>query len=250
MQPKTAGEPEMGSQSPARSEPKLIIKPKSPAETKSRQEAAQQVLLAFDDLPRARLLCFFDSEDCWAFKDEITGLGKANRGISGPITKSSNFQGWPWEVIERIYPSYASSDNEAVFDFVTYLHDSSCEDPVGMTMTFAHELQHFVQWGTMRGAFEANDGFRARRLEAGAGFDSHELPIEKDARIVAKRIAIRIHGREAVDHYIARNIANPVNDGDSRNWRFIDGLDVSKPYDVEVETTLFGDKLERPVKAD
>jgi hypothetical protein len=141
-------------------------------------------------------------------------------------------------------------DNNRTFDFVIYLHDSTCEDPVAMTMTFAHELQHFVQWGTMLAVFQANERLRAQRLKSGDGFDSHELPIETDARIVAKRIAIRIHGREAPDHYIARNIASPVNDGDRRNWRFIDGLDVSKPYDLDIETELFGYKLERAVKAD
>ena len=55
------------------------------------------------------------------------------------------------------------------------------DDPVAMTMTFAHELQHFVQCGTMRAVFEANEAFRALRLKSGDGFDSHELPIEKDA---------------------------------------------------------------------
>src|ERR1700723_609232 len=241
MQLKQNTEPKLESQSSAPCEPKLIIKPKDAPETERRQKAARQVLLALGELPPARLLCFFDSQDCWAFKDETMGFGKANRGLSGPIKKPTDLQNWPWDVIECVFPSLY--DNTAAFDFVIYLHDSTCEDPIAMTMPFAHELQHFVQWGTMRAVFQANEKFRGRRLESGTGFDSHEMPIEKDARIVAKRIAIRIHGREAVDSYIARNIANPVNDGDSRNWIFIEGLDVSKPYDVEVETKLFGDKL-------
>jgi hypothetical protein len=237
-------EPKMESQLSARGASSVIVKPKNILETKRRQDAAGQVLLAFGDLPRARLLCFFDSEDCWAFKDEIIGFGKANRGMSVPISKPSSLRGWPDEIISIIYPSWSLHDNNRAFDFVTYLHDSTCEDSVALTMTFAHELQHFIQWGTMLAVFQANEAFRARRLKSGDGFDSHELPIEKDTRIVAKRVAIRIHGREAVDQYIARNIANPVNDGDRRNWTFIDGLDVSKPYDLEVETKLFGDKLE------
>ena len=243
-QPKRSTKPKMESQLSARGLPSVVVKPKNTSESKRRQDAAGQVLLAFGDLPRGRLLCFFDSEDCGAFKDEIIGFGKANRGVSVPISKPSSLRGWPDEIVSIIYPSWSLDDKNRTFDFVTYLHDSTCEDPVAMTMTFAHELQHFVQCGTMRAVFEANEAFRALRLKSGDGFDSHELPIEKDARIVAKRIAIRILGRKAVDQYIARNIANPVNDGDRRNWSFISGLDVSKPYDLEVETKLFGQELE------
>jgi hypothetical protein len=221
----------------------VIVRPKGASETRRREEAAHQVLSAFGALPAGRLLCYFDEQDCWAFKDGTLGLGKANRGLSGPVTKPTDFQGWPWEVVSCIYTSLSVDDSQAAFDFVTYLHDSSCEDPVGLTMTFAHELQHFIQWATMPTVWEANARFVKRRLESVAGFDSHELPVEKDARIVAKRIAIRIHGREAVDRCIEKNIANPMDDLDQRNWLFVKGLDVAKPFDVELETVLFGNDL-------
>jgi len=221
----------------------VIVRPKSSSETRRREEAAHQVLSAFGALPLGRLLCYFDDQDCWAFKDEHIGFGKANRGLSGPVTKSTNFQDWPMDIVMAIYPSYSLDDNEPAFDFVTYLHDSSCDDPIGMTMTFTHELQHFVQYSTMPAVWKANERFKKRRLESDTGFDSHELPIEKEARIVAKRIAIRIHGLDAVNRYIARSIENAVDDLDRRNWCFIQNLDVSKPYDVEVETILFDNEL-------
>jgi hypothetical protein len=134
-------------------------------------------------------------------------------------------------------------DNEPAFDFVTYLHNSSCEDPVGMTMTFAHELRHFIQWATMPKTWKANQRFKKRLLECITGFESHDLPIELDARIEAKRIAIRIHGREAVNRYIEKNIASPINDLDRRNWVLVESLDVAKPYDPETETELFDIEL-------
>jgi hypothetical protein len=215
---------------------------------RQREAAARAVLSAFGDLPTNRLLCFFDDQDCSALKDESSGFGKANRGVSGPISNPSALRGWPDDAISSIYPSFSLDDNNRAFDFVTYLHDSSCEDPVAMTMTFAHELRHFVQWARMPKVWKANERFRDWLRNFDTGFDSHELPIEKDARIIAKQIAIRIHGREAVDHYVAESIANPVDDLDRRNWRFVYGIDVTKPYDVEIETMLFDDNLKsRPL---
>lgn len=232
-------------------EPTIIALPRNTFEGTRREAAAREVLLVFGQKPSVRLLCFFDDQDCWVFKDESLGLGKANRGISRVVTKFADFIGWPLEVINCVYPTFSLGESKPAFDFVTYLHNSSCEDPVGMTMTFAHELQHFVQWATMPAVWNANERFKDVRSEWGAGFDSHEFPIEKEARIVAKRFAIRIHGREAVDRYIGENIAHPVNDLDRRNWRFIEGLDVSKPYDLELETALFDDELKdrpRPIQ--
>ena len=179
-------------------QPAIIAMPQGTPEGARREEAARQVVLAFGPLPPSRLLCFFDEQDCWAFKDENIGFGKANRGLSGPVTSPADLEGWPFDVTERLFPAAAGNENESAYDFVTYLHNSSCENPVGMTMTFAHELRHFVQWATMPAVWKANERFKSRRLDRGVGFDSHELPIEKDARIVSKQIAIRIHGREAV----------------------------------------------------
>lgn len=218
----------------------VIVRSKDASETERRKEAARQCLVTFGVLPAGRLLCYFDNVDWWAFKDERIGFGKANRGLSGLVTKSTNFQDWPIYVVMSIYPLCSE---EPAFDFVTYLHDSSCNDPVGMAMTFTHELQHFVQYSTMPAVWKANERFKKRRMESDTGFDSHELPIEKEARIVAKRIAVRIHGLDAVNRYITKSIENAVDDLDRRNWSFIQNLDVSKPYDVELDTLSFDSEL-------
>lgn len=110
-------------------------------------------------------------------------------------------------------------------------------------MTFAHELRHFIQWVSMPKVWKANQQFKKRLLECNTGFESHDLPVEKDARIEAKRIAIRIHGRKAVNRYIEKSIANPIDDLDCRNWLLVQSLDVAKPYDAETETVLFNIEL-------
>ena len=43
-----------------------------------------------------------------------------------------------------------------IFDELIYLHGSTCASEVGLTMTFAHELQHFVQHGNMLTLWAAN----------------------------------------------------------------------------------------------
>src|ERR1700678_94070 len=212
----------------------------------ARAAAARTVLAVFPGLPTTpRLLCFFDDEDWPLFKDEGFGLGKANRGLSAAVKKCSTWpwRDWPPHVVEKFYAAYPSDDREPKFDFVTYLHNSSCEIPVGLTMTYTHELQHFVQYTNMQGVWKANERFKNWSRDFETGLFSHDLPIEQEARIVAKRIAIQIHGPVAVSRYIEDNIADPVDELDFKNWEFVNGLDVSKPYDLKLQTKLLDEQL-------
>jgi hypothetical protein len=136
----------MGSETQSPSETTVIVMPAGASGNSARENAAHDVLLRFGKLPPGRLLCFFDDEDCLVLKSESVGFGKANRGVSSPVTAPSDFYGWPMEAIRCIYPSMSLDDNRSAFDFVTYLHNSSCLDPLGMTMTFAHELRHFTEF--------------------------------------------------------------------------------------------------------
>jgi len=229
-------------------QPTIVVEHFDSDVCQKREAAAREVWLAFGDLPPGRLLCFFDDQDHCVFKNENVGFGEANRAVSGPVWTPADLRDWPLDIIRHVFSSHSLDDNKPAFDFVIYVHNSTCEDPVGLTMTFAHELQHFVQWATMRSVWKANERFKDWAQNFETGLYSHNLPIEKDARIVAKRIAIRIHGREAVDRYIEKNIASPVNDLDGRNWRFIESIDVAKPYDVEVETEMLDSELKsRPL---
>lgn len=225
--------------------PIIKVEECDPAIRRRREMAAQAVLREFQSWPtEGRLLCFFDNDDWPSFKDAEIGFGKANRGISGPVKAGTNWQEWPPHVVGCFYRTTSLMDTDPIFDFVTYLHDSSCNEEVGLTMTFAHEVQHFMQHACTPDLWRANDCFKiyCREFQP-KGIYNHQFPLEQDARIVAKRIALRLHGPDDANRYIEKNVANPIDDLDSKNWRFIQDLDVSKAYDLRVETVAFAERL-------
>jgi Zn-dependent peptidase ImmA (M78 family) len=128
-----------------------------------------------------------------------------------------------------------------VYDQVIYLYGTTCADSVGRVMTLAHELQHFVQYGFHRELHKRNFEFCGR-------LPAYEIPTEKEARITAKRIAEKLCGMEQVAHYIARKISDADSRGaleadeikqwedEAKDWRFIQKLDSSISYDLEIET--------------
>ena len=120
--------------------PKVVVKSKGDA-VKSRREAiAERVIAAFgQQLPDLRLLCFFDDVDVEALKN-----GNATRGLYAPA-QSDIWHPAP-DYLQGEIKHFAGTElEEVVFDGVIYVHGSTCEDEVAQTMTFAHELQHFIQ---------------------------------------------------------------------------------------------------------
>ena len=148
----------------------------------------------------------------------------------------------------RVAPEYARlvfDGSQPAFDDFIYLHGGTCSNDIGLTMTLAHELQHFIQHGTVRSLWAVNsvafhtlmhlerDEFEALGLRA------CDIPTEREARIVAKQIAERLFGVEAVRSYIEDRKSERVTTQDAMDWDCIQGLDSSTPYDLATETRLF-----------
>jgi hypothetical protein len=130
-----------------------------------------------------------------------------------------------------------------VFDHVIYLHGSTCTDKIGLTMTFAHELQHVVQYVTVPNLLSANNLVRLlpKQVIESLGLQWSDIPTEREARATAKRVAVKIHGSETVRQFIAQRAAAAVDPTDIKDWRFIQELEPSNPYSVVDETAvLFG----------
>lgn len=204
-----------------------------------RQEAAQRVIAHFgDSLPDLRLLCFFDDEDWLALR----GYGMAaNRGgyFSDPF----------WRNMPHYIRDRALVDGHIAFDELIYLHGSTCSGEVSLTMTFAHELQHFVQHSTMPSLWAANTvasttlrGLAMSEFQA-LGLRTCEIPIEREARIVAKRVAVDLLGTDSVNEHIESKIAERITAQDAADWDCIRGLAVHAPYDLADETKHFFPRL-------
>jgi hypothetical protein len=209
----------------------ILVKVKShdPAVAQERREIAESVIREFGDgVPDLRLLAFFDDQDCEALKREI---GKANRGLYKPLKSGAGgINGWyllPQYVQAAVFaaepPSYSV---RKVADHLIYLHGSTCANRPSLVMTFSHELQHFVQhgkspdlWAASTVLFNLEKDFYRR-----APLRVFDIPVELQARIVSKRIAMTLCGVESVNSYIEKRIAEAVTPEDVEDWQFVRDL--------------------------
>jgi hypothetical protein len=222
--------------------PTVKVKASDSLVKQQREEIAQRVLDLFgDSLSDCRLLAFFDDVDCQIFRQD---LGEGNRGFHRPIGDSSAFPGWPEYITNCIFVDDPPSIwYKRMFDHVIYLYGSTCADRVGMTMTFAHELQHVIQRIQVPELLSANGLFRhlPETLLQSVGFQWSDIPTEREARAVAKRLAITLHGDEAVKQFLVQRALTATDPLELADVRFIQGLDTSTPYVLKDETlALFG----------
>jgi hypothetical protein len=220
--------------------PVLKVKSSDAAVKQQRESAAQGVLDQFgNSLPDRRLLCFFDDEDCQFFK---RWHGSENLGFYHSITDRTGFNGWPTYMTDVIFADYGS---KRMFDHVIYLHGSTCSDAVGLTMIFAHELQHFVQIGQVPRAHAANTFVIEFLNDIGnnLGLTWSDIPIEREARAVSKGIALKLLGSEPVRLFIEGKFCSTSDAVEAADWQFIQGLDPSTSYDLEHETFVLFKRL-------
>jgi hypothetical protein len=217
----------------------LIVKADEQVARSQREMAAQRVLDCFGlQLPDRRLLCFLDSQEWQAFKTEN---GIANRGFYSRVKASHRH--WriaPTYILESVFPNGVLASD----DFI-YLHGSTCSNEVSLTMTLAHELQHFVQCTDQGPLWAANTLIPCLTKAAikDLGLKWCDIPHEREARIVSKRIAEDLFGGEAVRNYIGARIAERMTAADAADWECIKGLVTSTPYDLASETKLFFPRL-------
>lgn len=192
--------------------PAMKVRSSDKAISERREETAHRVIAHFGTgLPQLRLLCFFDDED-WP---SLRGPGmEANRG--GYIRRDSSPCEWQ--------EACTFVDGMQDFDNFIYLHGSTCLTEVGQAMTFAHELQHFVQYGAAPKLLAENTlayvtlrNLRRSDFEA-LGLRTCDIPNEREARIVARLVAENLFGVAAVRQYIDAKMAQFVTQQDAADW--------------------------------
>ena len=195
-----------------------------------------------DVLPNNRLLCFMDAEDCLSLKERC---GKANRGFYMPVRNGHPlWMSLPNDVryciLYGVRPSTLPLPTRPLraFDHLIYLHGSTCATEIGLVMCFAHELQHFVQHETAATLWASNTLVNClpRADCVTLGLQWCDIPIEREARIVSRRIAEELLGAEPVRRHIRAKIDECVTEEDAADWKCIRDLDVSSPYDLAFET--------------
>jgi hypothetical protein len=212
----------------------------------TREALARRVIAHFpSNLPESTLLCFIDGTNWQALRNE---RGEANRGFyvwAKPYTEDECWD-WPEPLRKHFFSDEsASGRKKSAFDNLIYLHGSTCHTDTGLVMTFAHELQHFVQHNREPKLWaESSVVTNLTREEIRAlNLNSFHIPIEREARAVSKLVAEELCSVEAVRRYIDGKIAENANPADVEDWNFVRELDASVPYDLRRDTRLLFQRL-------
>jgi hypothetical protein len=217
-----------------------------------RNAAALKVIEFFGDtFPDLRVKVLLDRTD-WP---KMKAHGAENRGAFYPVNESVyRGTGWP----ERLRDELATVDQVAwklVYkcEAAVYLHNSTCQQLDMLTMTLAHELQHFVQYASAREMWACNTLVTQLHQDTIAAWKLtvHDIPIEREARIVAKRAAEAILGPDATAAYIDSRISSGSLAQDIADWKRIKEIAVSpdNEYDCAGETRRLFQRL-RPLRTD
>jgi hypothetical protein len=229
----------------------LHVQANDPDKGRRREEIAAQVRDYFaSNLPvptDARVLCYLDDRDIDRLK-ELWG-GGSNRGVHWPI-RGHGLYDWPQDMWCTIAPAdEASGEITWPYDSVIYLHGSTCKIEVQLAMTLAHELQHFLQFANQRQIWTINV-LLAKLPYLPTPDLTHwcDLPTEREARIVAKRVAVNIFGKSRVDEHIGTMARANSSSEDAADWEFIRVLDCDAAYDLRAGTASLVERHRRALE--
>ena len=227
----------------------VYVATSDPALSKGRAEAAQKVLEYFGDvLPELDLKVLLDSAEWYELRERS---GEENRGVFYRVN-AHTFEdaNWPYHLRDQLATVDAVTLNlKFTCNAAVYLHDSTCQNLTALTMTLSHELQHFVQYGRDRRVWAYNivvTNLCAETIEA-LGLEWQDIPIEFEARLVAKRACEAIVGTQATAVYIDERVERGSLSRDVADWRFIRGIDTSpgNTYDSRSKTLHLYESLAR-----
>jgi hypothetical protein len=172
-------------------------------------------------------------------------------GVFSPANEFSYYRQnrwvpWPPGMADLLVKVESIHKVEFPYDLAIYLYYSTCREEASMTMTLAHELQHSIQHEIDFNTWAFNTLIFGLRPEttAACGLQWEDIPTERDARIVAKRVTETLVGREKTDLYIEQRLAEATKDIDVADWNFIRNVDTSEPYnDLPGETRRLFQRL-------
>ncbi len=86
----------------------------------------------------------------------------------------------------------------ADYENLLFIRHSTCLDPAGCTITYAHEIEHMVQEQRFPKLLTINSILRRDLWQFKQNPNELDLPVEADANIVSKRVAEIVCGADAV----------------------------------------------------
>jgi hypothetical protein len=169
---------------------------------------ANQVLAEFD-LPSLRLYCYFaDNEDAYLRQH----IGKYFRGFHTSIEGRNQLPEYLSDCF--FHPFDPFSDQEVTwekmvaYDNLVYVTQQTSLDPTAFTLTFAHELQHFMQFGHARKVWVVNSILyeHIRSFDPFTPRTQVDIPHEREANIISKHIAEKVLGIETIKKFAQEQV--------------------------------------------
>jgi hypothetical protein len=175
------------------------------------------------DFPQYSLGAIFDDEE----RPEFTQyFGESFCGFFTPVRQfGTQCIRWPQDILNHVWVSEGLGCDWK-YDAVIYIRCRTCESRIGAVITFAHELQHFKQYGLSYKVWRA-EGL-CKQVYSGAPLAPWRFPSEFEAQLASQRIAREVLGDEIVMGYAEQKIEEK---SDPDKWRFFQGLDPDESFD-------------------
>lgn len=121
------------------------------------------------------------------------------------------------------------------FEILIYVRKSTCDDMTGLVECYAHELQHLVQRGKTPRLHNVSGVLYQRLKGLEPATTVVDIPTEREANIVSKRVAERICGVEAVHTFAETQVRlmHDLGEIEQRDrWIFFRDTPSSTPFDL------------------
>ncbi|SRR6266851_8071236 len=158
-------------------------------------------------------------------------VGSYFRGVQFSTTATDEVSS---HVRDRYLPSGTTH-----YGYLVYIRDTTCIDPTGCVVTYAHELQHIVQHERFPRLMKPNSVLRTMLKDFIETATEIDIPIEVDANIVSKRVAEKVCGVESVRRFAEEQVRFMKKKGAVEQvirWEFFRDTPSSHPYDYVDET--------------
>jgi len=197
--------------------------------------------------PARRLYRYFARTEDRYMVGPPMALGEYYRGFHVPISSRHVLPTYLLECFFHPLENFTgvalddmpSFEQMVAFDNLIFIRDRTCFDPTGFVTTYAHELQHFMQYGHTPKLAIVNSDLYFNMNKFAPDSMVTDVPNEREANIVSKRIAEAICGAAAVRAFAEERIRfmEKVSEPDQRaRWIFFRDVPASTEYDFPAET--------------
>jgi hypothetical protein len=195
--------------------------------------------------PARRLYRYFAGSDDPYLKEQF---GTYYRGFQAPLSSRHSLPMY----LQQCFFHPLSQFTEVVpfaemvaFDNLIYVRHGTCLDATGCVTNYAHEFQHFMQnsltprlWAVNGALYQNLAAFEPNALTT-------DIPSERDAEIVSKRVAEMVCGVDAVREFGEKQVQLMEEAGASNQrgkWIFFRDIPSSTKYNLLEATITFVDK--------